>query len=91
MNDLIFAQHQQRNDYNRKIGERVRPPLEDFDVVERRIRADLRKSVALDLKYTTRGKRGAGKTNERLLNRVMCCRQQHSMSIRRQREWGGLR
>jgi hypothetical protein len=89
MSNLTFSQYQQRNDYIRKIEERIRP-LEAFATVEQRIRQGLRKMVACELKYTTRGKRGVGRTNERLLDRIRNYRAQHAASIRRQHEWGAV-
>lgn len=52
---------------------------------EARIRRDLRADVALDLKYTTRGKRGAGRTKETILDRVRFWRRQHTKSVERTR------
>jgi hypothetical protein len=75
-----------RNDFLSSISEPK--PVGDFDEGEVRIRTQLRANVRDELKYTAKGKRGAGKTYEELLIRISNARRDHSASIRRQREWG---
>lgn len=53
---------------------------------EASIRRNLREDVHADLKYTVRGKRGAGKTKEAILDRVRWRRRWHTGSIRRMKE-----
>ncbi len=76
-----------RNDFLRSIR-----PVElrhrTFAEGEVRIRHQLREAVREYLKYTTRGQRGVGKTNEAILNVIRCARLDHTASIERQREWG---
>jgi hypothetical protein len=73
-----------RNDFLRSISEPK--PVCDFDDGEFRIRTQLRANVRDELKYTTKGKRGVGKTYEAILIRISNARRDHTASIRRQRE-----
>ena len=57
-----------RNDFLRSISEPQ--PVGAFDEGEVRIRTQLRANVRDELKYTTKGKRGAGKTYEAILIRI---------------------
>lgn len=52
---------------------------------EARIRAGLRRDTKIDLQFTVRGKRGAGRTRETILDRVRFWRKQHTASIERSR------
>lgn len=52
---------------------------------EARIRAGLRRDTKIDLQFTVRGKRGAGRTRETILDRVRFWRKQHTLSIERTR------
>ena len=74
-----------RNDFLRSISEPK--PVGAFDEGEVRIRAQLRANVRDELKYTTKGKRSAGKTYEAILIRISNARLDHTASIRRKREW----
>jgi hypothetical protein len=74
-----------RNGFLRSISEPK--PVGNFDEGEVRIRTQLRANVRDELKYTTKGKRGVGKTSEAILIRISNARRDHSASIRRQREW----
>ena len=62
--------------------------ISDFALGEVRIREQLREMVKGEMKYLTKGKRGAGKTKESILIRISNARRDHSASIRRQIEWG---
>jgi hypothetical protein len=68
------------NDFLRSINEPK--PVGNFDEGEVRIRTQLRANVRDELKYTTKDKRGAGKTYEAIL--IRNARRDHSASIRRQ-------
>ena len=63
--------------------------LQTFDVLTELVQStlQLRANVCDELKYTTKGKRGAGKTYEAILIRISNARRDHTASIRRQREW----
>lgn len=74
-----------RNDFLRSI--QPSKPVEHFALVEARIRRQARELVRDYLKYTTKGQRGAGKTNEHILNSIRWARLDHTASIRRQRAW----
>lgn len=52
---------------------------------EARIRAGLRRDTKIDLQFTVRGRRGAGRTRETILDRVRFWRRQHTASIERTR------
>ena len=52
---------------------------------ETRIRRELRELVAGELKFTTKGKRGEGKTTPRILTTIRNARRHHTESMARQR------
>ncbi|HEX3522155.1 MAG TPA: hypothetical protein VHT52_08710, partial [Stellaceae bacterium] len=53
-------------------------PVGGFDEGELRIRMQLRANVRDELKFTTKGKRGVGKTYEAILIRISNARRDHS-------------
>ena len=54
---------------------------------ETRLRREYRELVAGELKFTTKGKRGEGKTHPPILTRIRNARRKHSESIARQRAY----
>lgn len=62
------------------------PWAQDAIAAEVSIRDGLRQMTADDLRYTVRGRRGAGLTYEPILIRVRQRRQQHSASMAREAE-----
>ncbi len=52
---------------------------------EQRIRRELRELVAGELKFTTKGRRGEGKTTPRILTTIRNARRHHTESMARQR------